>query len=122
LKYLQNCNSVLIAPSLTWIEPHHHLLISSGPDQNFVEVQDNFSDLEHAVRSLLADQAKAERIAKNSVLAFRDRYLTPAAQACYWRALIRVWADVSFIPEKWEADGAVIGERKIRGTPFESFV
>jgi hypothetical protein len=97
------------------------LLISSGPDQNFVEVQDNFSDLEHVVLSLLADQAKAERIAKNSVSIFRDRYLTPAAQACYWRVLIRAWADVSFVPEVWEVDGAVVGGRKIRGTPFESF-
>ena len=122
LKYLQNCDSVLMTHSRTWIEPHHHLLVSSGPDQNFVEVQDNFSDLEHAVLSLLADQAKAERIAKNGVATFRDRYLTPAAQACYLRALVRAWADVSFVPEEWVADGAEAGRRKMRGIPFESFV
>lgn len=35
--------------------------------------------------SLMADDAKAQRIAARSVEIFRDRYLSPAAVACYWR-------------------------------------
>lgn len=45
--------------------------------------------------SLLEDPAAAERIANNSVSTFRERYLTPAAEACYWRALWSGWARAS---------------------------
>lgn len=105
----------------TWIEPYHHLLISSGPTQNFVEVETDFSDLEEKILCLIQDPARAERIARNGINTFRDRYLTPAAQACYWRELIRRWAEVSFMPEVWEFDSSS-GEKKTRGVPFESFV
>jgi hypothetical protein len=120
-KYLQNCNSVVIMPNLTWIEPHHALLISSGPKQNFVEVQMDFSDLEENVLGLLEDQEKAQLIAHNSVETFRDRYLTPAAQACYWRRMIEGWAEVSFVPQPWKVgeDGV---KHLFRGVPFETFV
>ena len=63
---------------------------------------------------------EAERIAKNSVRTFRERYLTTAAEACYWRALIRGWAEASFKPR-----GFVIGpdgRQKMRGIRFENFV
>lgn len=119
-KYLQNCNSVVIMPNRTWIEPHHALLVSSGPKQNFVEVQMNFSDLEENILGLLEDEEKAQLIAHNSVETFRDRYLTPAAQACYWRWMISDWAEVSFVPQPWK-----IGEdggHLFRGVPFETFV
>lgn len=104
----------------SWVEPHHALLVSSGPDQNFVEVEKDFSDLEEKVNELLKDQRKAQRIAQKGVEVFRDRYLTPAAQACYWREMIRGWASISFEPERWE-DGSK-GNRRPRGTPFETFV
>jgi len=115
-KYLQNCNSVVFMSNRTWVEPQHGLLVSSGPHQNFVEIQDDFSDLEEKVLELTADQEKAKRIAKNSVDTFRDRHLTPAAQVCYWRKLIRSWATVSFVPEKYQP-----GTRKQRGISFETF-
>jgi len=101
----------------TWIEPQHDLLISSGSSQNFVEIRDDFSDLEDKIFDLITDQEKAKRIAKNSVETFRDRHLTPAAQVCYWRKLIRSWATVSFVPEKYEP-----GTRKLRGVSYETFV
>ena len=66
----------------------------------------------------MSDPERAMAIANNSVATFRDRYLTPAAQACYWRQLIRSWAEVSFQPEGWEV---VDGKRKVRGVPFETF-
>ena len=116
-KYLQNCNSVVIMPKRKWIEPHHTLLDSS----NHVEVKDDFSDLEEKIFSLLQNQEKAERIARNGVEVFRDRYLTPAAQVCYWRKMMANWASVGFMPELWGERG-VDGKRVMRGTPFETFV
>lgn len=105
----------------TWIEPHHALLVADGPKQNFVEVAEDFSDLEKKVTDLLADPARAKTIAQNGVDTFRDRYLTPASQACYWRELFRGWASVSFEPELWGVDKED-GRRTIRGVPFETFV
>ena len=47
------------------------------------------------MQALLDDPASAERIANNSVTTFRDRYLTPAAESCYWRELLNRWTAVS---------------------------
>lgn len=118
-KYLLNCRSVSFIHKREWIEPHHAALISSGPEQNFVEVERDFSDLEAKVKELINDPERAITIANNSAATFRDRFLTPAAQACYWRQLFKSWAEVSFTPEGWEI---VDGKRKVRGVPFESFV
>ena len=63
---------------------------------------------------------RAKAIVKNGIATFRDRYLTPAAEACYWRELFQSWADVSFQPGPWEVDEE--GNEKIRGVPFETFV
>lgn len=65
--------------------------------------------------SLLADAARAERIAENSVKTFRERYLTPAAEACYWRALWEGWNTV------WTN---VVGDDVMseRGLVYESFL
>lgn len=101
-----------------WLEPQHSALIAEGPDQNYVQVKRDFSDLECKVDELLADSDRAKAIARNGVNTFRDRYLTPAAQACYWRQLMHSWANVSFTPEGWET---VDGTKKLRGTAFESF-
>lgn len=122
-KYLQNCHSVYIAPKPEWIEPHHSALVPSGPNQNVVEVERDFSDLEQKIQALLSNDDHAKRIANNGVAVFRDRYLTPAAQACYWRYMFKTWADISFEPDGWEstkdAKGNVI--QKLRGTAFETF-
>ncbi|PLN76218.1 endoplasmic reticulum-resident kdel protein [Aspergillus taichungensis] len=95
LKYRQACESVVIAHQLQFIQHHHYLLVSSGPDQNFVEVQRDFADLPAKMQALLDDSELAERIARNSASTFRDRYLTPAAETCYWRALVQGWMDAS---------------------------
>lgn len=121
LKYLQNCRSVVVIPKLNWIERHHHLLMSKGIEQNFVEVEGDFSDLESKIEHYLAHPGEAERIANNSVALFRDRYLTPAAQACYWRKLFRVWSQVSFEPEPYRIANET-GEKIWRGMPFETYV
>lgn len=115
LKYLQNCHSVPIIPKMHWIEPHHKLLIDQGPAMNYIPVKFDFSDLGEKVEYYLEHPEEAERIADNNVAMFRDKYLTPAAQACYWRKLFRMWRDVSFEPELSEDYG------KPRGIPFETY-
>lgn len=72
----------------------------------------------------LSNPATTARIANNSVATFRDRYLTPAAEACYWRRLIRAWAEVqAFSPEAYvdiaAPDGSV--RKKQRGVDWEIF-
>jgi hypothetical protein len=118
-KYLLNCESVTIMHKSEWIEPHQSVLVPSGPDQNFVQVERDFSDLESKIQQLLHDSQLAKTIAQNSAKTFRDRYLTPAAQACYWRQLIRSWAEVSFRPKPWVL---IDGKKQLRGVPFETFV
>lgn len=67
---------------------------------------------------LLDDQALSERIANNSVATFRDRYLTPAAETCYWRKLLDGWTSAS--PKISEGvRNSTIAEDGLR---FESFL
>ena len=120
LKYLQNCRSVIVAHPLEWRQHFSPLLDARpGPDQNYVEVRRDFSDLEATIAELERDGARAKRIADNSVRVFRDRYLSPAAEACYWRRLVRKWAEISFVPDFYQdtAEG-----RKWRGVPLESYI
>jgi hypothetical protein len=114
-KYLQNCRSVMIAHKLDWIEAHHGALVATGPDANYVQVEQDWSDLGEKIEHLISHPAEAERIADNSVHTFRNRYLTPAAEACYWRKLINAYASVSFEPSLLASDGSQ------RAVPFESF-
>ncbi|XMA09758.1 hypothetical protein WAI453_002549 [Rhynchosporium graminicola] len=125
LQNLQNCRSVIVAHKLSWLQHHHHLMVSSGPNQNFVEVAKDFSDLDQAMEDLRSGaegkHLKAEQIAENNVKTFREWYLTPAAEACYWRQLIRGYASVSFEPEFYKDNG--MGEKtQWRGLPVESYL
>lgn len=119
LENLQNCHSVVVTHKLQWIQHHHHLMLSSGPAQNYVEVAEDFTDLDAAMDRLLANDEEAERIAANNVRQFREHYLTPAAETCYWRKLIRGWASVSFEPEFFNTSRT---EEAWRGVPVESYV
>ena len=108
-----------------WIEPQSHLYISSGPEQNVVLVEKNFSDLDQKMQQLLNNDTESLRIANNSASTFRDRYLTPAAQTCYWRRMFSAWASLTnFEPELYEQKGRFWAKKKwkLRGIPFESFV
>ena len=49
LKYLQLCNSAPVVHKLQYLEHHHGLMRSGGPDQNFIEVEKNWSDLDEKV-------------------------------------------------------------------------
>ena len=68
---------------------------------------------------LLADPAEAQRIADNSVATFRERYLTPAAEACYWRSLWEGYAQVSEPPTLWTTGKEE--SKKKRGLRYETF-
>ena len=125
LKYLLNCASVLISHPLRFIEHYHHLLDASpsSPTQNYVQAKRDFSDLPNIMHLYLSQKhfERAKHIAENARTLFRQRYLTPAAEACYWRALIRGWASVQGFETEFWMDREV-GKRKMpRGTPFESY-
>jgi len=120
LKYLQSCKSVIIAHQMDWIQHHHPLMRSTGPDQNYVEVRRDFGDLPDRIEWLQEHDDEAERIATNNVNIFRKRFLTPAAEVCYWRRLIHRWGEVSFEPSFFKE---VDGNKKVwRGVPVESFL
>ncbi|OAG33794.1 hypothetical protein AYO21_12111 [Fonsecaea monophora] len=119
LKYLQACKSVVVAHKMDWIQHHHPLMRSSGPQQNYLEVERSFEDLEQKISWLQNHDKEAERIAANSVRTFREQYLTPAAEVCYWRKVIHGWARVSFEPEFFKV---VNGSSVWRGLPVESYL
>ncbi|KAI2701969.1 CAZyme family GT90 [Penicillium roqueforti] len=120
LKYLQSCRSVVVSHELEWIQHYYHLMKSSGPEQNFVQVRRDWSDLERQMQYLLSHDDEARRIADNSVQIFRERYLSPAAEVCYWRRLMREWKKViDFEPEFFKM---VDGKKEWRGISVESFL
>lgn len=114
-KYKHNCHSVFVSHALAWREIYTGALVDSGPEQNWVSVLEDWSNLEETMEDLIANPAKAKMIADNSVRTLRDRYLTPAAETCYWRRLIQGYASVSFEPDFFESDNTTW-----RGTPFSS--
>ncbi|KAL9078988.1 MAG: hypothetical protein Q9157_002087 [Trypethelium eluteriae] len=112
-----------------WVENYHHLLVAEGPHQNYVQVERDFSDLSEKIETLLDDPLQVELIANNSVATFRDRYLTPAAQACYWRRLFWAWRSVSFEPQLFKkveipdpASGTTKMKAEWRGEPYQTYV
>lgn len=127
LKYRQLCRSVIVSHKLQWIQHYHYLFRNNGSNQNFVEVERDFSDLSAAMEDLLDHPEKAKRIADNSVQVFRERYLTQAAEACYWRRLIYRWKDVlGFEPMLYNVAEGKGGKRisadQRRGVRYETFI
>jgi hypothetical protein len=118
LKYRQACNSVIVAHKLQYIQHHHYLLVPDGPNQNYIEVERDFSDLASKIEPLLDDPSKAQRIANNSVRTFRERYLTKAAETCYWRQLFDGYGNV------WNSSVPMWSDvyQRERGLRYESFI
>ncbi|KAG8527411.1 uncharacterized protein KY384_007563 [Bacidia gigantensis] len=114
-KYMHNCNSVFVTHQLDFAEIYDQVLEASGPEQNYVKVKDDWSDLEQQIEALRKNVKQAQQIAHQSTKVLRDRYLTPAAEACYWRALIAAYGSVSFEPDFYEPN-----EHTWRGVPFDS--
>jgi hypothetical protein len=81
-------------------------------EANAVFVAPDWSDLERTVKWLEDNPRVAEGIAARQRETFVGRgYLSPAAEACYWRALVRGWSEVVRYGEaEWEGRGAVSWE------------
>lgn len=107
-----------MAHKLQYIQHHHYLLVPDGPHQNYIEVERDFNDLSEKMEPLLRDTKAAQRIADNSVRTFRERYLTKAAEACYWRSLFDGYEQV------WNSSVTVWSEQqqRERGLRYESFI
>ncbi len=120
-QFLQMCGSVLLTPPIAWMQHTTHLVkplfssdlrlegkagwASSEGEQkawpihhkpaeaNAVFVAPDWSDLESTVRWLEDHPDIAEGIAKRQRALFvGGGYFSPAAEVCYWRALIRGWS------------------------------
>ncbi|KAL9090712.1 MAG: hypothetical protein Q9165_005200 [Trypethelium subeluteriae] len=112
LKYILNCASVVLMRRPHWIESFTHLLQPSGPKQNVIEL-DDFVELPDAMSYHLSHRKDSENIANNAKELFKERYLTPAAQACYWRKMFEKWAKVqSWDPKPWTIEQRSEGEGK----------
>lgn len=123
MKYLLQCDSVPIVHEMAWTSHYYHLLRDHGAEQNYVSVKRDFSDLDTRMKFYLGHPDEAQRISDNARAAFRYQYLTPAAQACYWRRLISGYAEVAWKVEAYEVVHAEDGlwERRLRGMSFEEF-
>ncbi|KAI2602185.1 glycosyl transferase family 90-domain-containing protein [Hypoxylon sp. NC1633] len=120
LRYLHNCDSVPVIHKLSYVFHYQPLLKDSGPHQNYVRVNRDWSDLKAQMDGLTADPDRARRIARESTRVFRDRYLTPAAEACYWRRMIHSWrAVMDFEPRRYETKED--GTKVRRGVSWERF-
>ena len=127
LKYLLNCDSVTMIHDREWTAHYYSLLVPDGPKQNFVPVKRDFSDLKKKVQYYLKNTYEAQKVADNAVATFRDRYLTLAAETCYWRRLIHGWRDVAYEPEIYEqvqkdVSGKLQNITMLRGVAYEEIV
>ncbi|CAK1364160.1 unnamed protein product [Cercospora beticola] len=119
LSFLLNCDSLPIVHDLVWTTHYYHLLVPSGPKQNYIPAKRDWSDLEEKVQYYIDHPDEADLIRKNSINTFRGKYLTRAATSCYFRKLIREYAKISFTPEvhdKWpvrEGDGSGAEEKAV---------
>ncbi|KAF2209442.1 hypothetical protein CERZMDRAFT_25151, partial [Cercospora zeae-maydis SCOH1-5] len=119
LNHLLNCNSLPFIHQLNWNVHYYHLLRKEGPAQNYVDVKDDFSDLEEKVLYYLAHPDEAQMIIANHIATFREHYLTADATSCYLRRLVRDYSSVAFVPEssRLKDDGTT----ELRGRDLETF-
>ena len=93
--------------------------------QNYISVKNDWSDLDDKMEHYLSHPEEAKHVAAEGVRTFRDRYLTPAAEACYWRKLIHEYAKVqTWEPQLYKEVANEDGtkEFKRRGVSWERFV
>ena len=90
--------------------------VGYAPEEaNIVFVAPDWSDLGATVEWLEANPEIAEGIARRQRDLFvGGGYFSPAAEACYWRAMVRGWAKTA------ETEGQ--GWEKVEGVTFEEFI
>lgn len=141
-QFLQMCASVVLTPPIGWMQHTTHLVrplfsstlpglegrwtpsemtrrswpVSYRPEEaNMVFVAPNWSDLEDTIAWLETHPDVAAGIARRQRETFVDGgYFSPAAEMCYWRALIRGWSKVVRVDEDELKE---VGE----GQTFEAF-
>jgi len=147
LPYHQACASILITPPLTYLQHTSYLIrpiaassllsttsstpppkvpnnplisTTSNPDEaNAIYVSPDWSDLEPIIHFLRQHPQLAKGIAKRSrETVVRSGWLSPAAEMCYWRSVIRAWAGVVEIDDG-KGEG---GWRGDKGTRFETWI
>ncbi|KXH39794.1 hypothetical protein CNYM01_13059 [Colletotrichum nymphaeae SA-01] len=85
-------------------------------EANMVFVKPDWSDLEATVRWLEEHPDVARGIARRQRALFSGRgYLSPAAEVCYWRALIKGWSRVVRVDDD-------AGRKSADAVSFEEFV
>lgn len=141
-QFLQMCASVVLTPPIQWMQHVTHLarpVFSSDlpgkkssrwepservkrawpvryrPEEaNIVFVAPDWSDLGDTVAWLEENPEVAEGIARRQRALFHGGgYFSPAAEACYWRALVRGWAKMA------RTEGQ--GWEETEGVTFEAF-
>ncbi|KAK4126723.1 hypothetical protein N657DRAFT_566406 [Parathielavia appendiculata] len=141
-QFLQMCASVVLTPPIMWMQHVTHLVrpvlsseldgiggkrwtptekvrrawpVGYRPEEaNMVFVSPDWSDLGETVVWLEAHPEIAEGIARRQRDLFvGGGYLSPAAETCYWRALVRGWAKMA------RTEGQ--GWEETEGIPFETF-
>ncbi|KAL2162429.1 hypothetical protein VTH06DRAFT_7342 [Thermothelomyces fergusii] len=141
-QFLQMCASVVLTPPIQWMQHVTHLvkpLFSSDlhlegskgwtptesvrrawpvryrpQEANIVFVAPDWSDLGATVAWLEENPEIAEGIARRQRELFvGGGYFSPAAETCYWRALVRGWAKMA------QTEGQ--GWEETEGIPFETF-
>ncbi|GIZ43286.1 hypothetical protein CKM354_000651800 [Cercospora kikuchii] len=127
MKYMLSCDNVAVVHELEFVTFYHHLLKAEGSEQNIVSVKRDWSDLEEKVQYYLGHPEETRRIIENSVQMFRERYLTPAAEACYWREMFRRYREVAYEPEPFETkvlerQGQKVEVKRLKGIPYELFI
>ncbi|KAL2115448.1 hypothetical protein VTJ04DRAFT_9703 [Mycothermus thermophilus] len=143
-QFLQMCASVVLTPPILWMQHVTHLVkplfsneldlgkdvkrwtptpgtkrawpVSYPPEEaNIVFVAPDWSDLGDTVAWLEAHPEVAEGIARRQRELFvGGGYFSPAAETCYWRALVRGWAKMA------RTEGQ--GWEEVKGVPFETFI
>ncbi|KAI6910433.1 hypothetical protein KC316_g4810 [Hortaea werneckii] len=97
LTHLLNCDSVPVIHDMDWTAHYYHLLDAGV---NHVPVHRDFSDLDKQMEHYLAHPLSSQRISDAARTTFRERYTSPAAEACYWRRLLRTWSSIAPRPAR----------------------
>jgi hypothetical protein len=91
-------------------------------EANIVFVKPDWSDLEETISYLRSHPEIASGIAQRQRDVFK-RYLSPAAEVCYWRALIKGWSKVARPNYEYGSVGTwnVGGDDVEEGMRFETY-
>lgn len=99
-----------------WVRSAWPRTYDPGTEANVVFVAPDWSDLESTVAWLEARPRVAAAIARRQRELFHGGgYFSPAAEMCYWRALLRGWAEVARIDDDDQ------GFDDLEETPWEQF-